>query len=331
MNFKNKGLQNLLNRTTLSISFKKLLNKIENQYPSIKEITDFEPILQGYEDANILLFTNKGKYVLKIFLKERSLANIKDYAKVIRSLMKIKVPTIPIIKGSLGYLSFSQTRKVKTYYIITKFIEGYNFQESPPNLHDMVVVARHIAKLNTFTFKIQECYDSWGNKNFLKEFTDNKDKINSNQLKLIQPIFKAFKQIDFDKLSESVIHGDMQKKHVIKSEAGNYHLIDFGCMSYAPKVIEISTFLAWFCLDKKTWKQKSAIIKKVINEYAKIHSLSDYELASIVVLTKASWSTYYLKTSILMKEGDNSSETKEWHKSSKTMLNLSKDWKQTFD
>lgn len=85
-----------------------------------------------------------------------------------------------------------------------------------------------------------------------------------------------------------MIHGDMQRKHVIKGVDGKYCILDFGCMAFDPKV-------------------------SVLGVYNETHHLTEAELNSLLILMKASYAAYYFKTSILIDEGDKSLETLEWH------------------
>jgi len=73
-------------------------------------------------------------------------------------------------------------------------------------------------------------------------------------------------------------------------------------------------FLAWFCLTPNNYQNYQQIFNTVLEEYSKFHHLSDYEINTIPSLIKASYAAYFLKTSILTNQGDNSSETKEWLK-----------------
>lgn len=151
-------------------------------------------------------------------------------------------------------------------------------------------------------------------------------KLTPEQDLLINGIDEECKSIDISKFSKSVIHGDMQRKHVIKNENGEYCILDFGCMAYDPKVIELSTYLAWFCLQEDTWKDKDLIYKTVLTIYNNTHYLSDKEIDSIPTLIRTSYAAYYLTTSVMINEGDMSEETIEWNKKAKKMLELTKNW-----
>lgn len=317
----------LLKRTNLNIPFEDLTKDIQSKFVSLGKIDNFSPINEGYEDANFILNTSTGKFVLKIFLVERKLENINSYVKILRECKYINVPTTEILTDFNESLSFIESGEVKTYYIITKFFEGSSFQDITPALEDIKIVTSYISKLNTLNFEVRSTYDSWGIKNFVKEYEIKKDKLTSEQNLLIKNNYEDFLKIDMQNFSKSVIHGDMQRKHVIKNATGKYCILDFGCMAYDAKVIELGTYLAWFCLQEDIWKDRDLIYKEVLDIYNSTHHLSVDEINILPTLIKASYSAYYMTTSVMINEGDRSEETLDWHNRSKKMLELSKDWK----
>lgn len=98
-------------------------------------------------------------------------------------------------------------------------------------------------------------------------------------------------------------------------------------MAHDYKVIELSIYLAWFCLQEDTWKDKDIIYKEVLVIYNSTHNLTEEEISSLPLLIRPSYSAYYMTTSVMINEGDTSKETLDWHNRSKRMLELSKDWK----
>lgn len=309
-------LHNLLDRTNLSIPFSEVIFYIEQTFPSLGKIQEYTPINEGYEDANILLTTDKGKYVLKLFLKERSQKNIQDYINVLSGLNSKSIPTIQLVKSTHGYLEQINN----TFFMITEFFEGSNFTETTPTLEDIRIITSYLAQINTLQLHVEECYDSWGNKNLLKEYQENEDKLSTDQKDFIKPVIENYKTIDFSNLTTSFIHGDMQRKHVLKNNRGEYCILDFGCMSYGSKVIDLSTFIAWFCLQPDTIDRKEEIEKLVITEYSKTHNLSSYELEILPTLVAGAYTAYFMKTAVLITEGDASEETLTWNNLAKEML-----------
>ena len=323
---KSTPLYLLLQRTPLNSSFPEFIKTVEKQFPSIGKIQTATPIMEGYEDANIILETSTGKFVIKIFLTERTQSAINSYVKIFSECPKVNVPTLEMLtdydKGLGKFISQDAT----TQYIITKFFDGTNFQYVTPTLEEIELFTTYLAQLNTLSLAVGETYDSWGNKNFAKEFEEKKEDLTTEQFEILEPIYQQFLQIPLSTFSTAFIHGDLQRKHILKNMKGKYCLIDFGCMANSPKVIELSTYLAWFALQEDTWEKREQIYSSVIKTYTKTHTLTNAELKSLPILTRAAYASYYLSTSCLIAKGDKNEETIEWHKTSKKMLQLTADW-----
>lgn len=314
------NLQDLLKRTNLDISFDQYLSLIQQNYPLIGAIKECTPIFEGYEDANFVLNTNKGKFALKIFAEFRTEKNIDDYANVIHSATDIEVRTLEIVPSIRGDLFIYKN----VYCMITRYFEGTNFQNTTPTDTEILTIAESISKLNTLNFQIDESYDSWGNKNLANEYSNTSIQ-NESVKKEILPLIEYLNKQDFTTFSKGIIHGDMQRKHVLKNE-NQLCIIDYGCMSYDLKVYDLSTFLAWFCLAEDTWQERENIFNHVLIAYSKFNSLTEEEIKSLKPLIAASYAAYYLKTTELIEQGDNSQETLDWNTSSKDMFEKSMNW-----
>lgn len=312
----------LIKRTNLNVPLNEFLKDLESKFVSIGKIDNYSPINEGYEDANIILNTSKGKFVLKVFLNERNLENINSYVRILRECQNIEIPTTEIITDFNGGLGVFEKNNIKTYYIITKFFDGINFENTTPSLEDIKNITEYISKLNTFDFKVGQGYDSWGIKAFPEEYKRKRKKLTPEQDLLIKNIYSDYLELDMSKFSKAVIHGDMQRKHVIKNSKSEYCILDFGCMAYDYKVIELATYFAWFCLQEDTFKDKDLIHKEVLKIYNLTHKLTDMEIKSLPLLIKTSYAAYYMTTSVMINKGDSSRETLDWHNKAKNMLTL---------
>jgi Ser/Thr protein kinase RdoA (MazF antagonist) len=314
-------VKDLLNRTTLRIPLERYLSVLQQEFHQIRLIQEYQPILEGYEDVNIILNTDSGKYALKIFAKFRSEKNILNYIKIIHEASKIGVQTLELVQSQTGKDYFFYEN---TYSILTKYFEGENFVETPPTLEEILLVTTNIARLNTLDFDVDATYDSWGSNNLLNEYSNTIVK-NEEVKKEILPIINFLEEFDTYKFSRGVIHGDMQRKHVLKNST-KLCIIDYGCMRNDLKVYDLSIFLAWFCLGEENWEEKDKILESVIKEYIKINALSNREIESLIPLITASYAAYYLKTQELIEQGDRSKETLDWNSSARNLYRRSLNW-----
>ncbi len=314
------NISDVLSRTNLSITLNQFLDTLPEIYPTIGDLQEYQVVFEGYENANIILTTTNGKYVLKIFAYDIPRNFIDDYVKVVKQASNIGVNTLEIVPGQQGYISSYQ----KTYFIITNFFERTNFQNSTPTMDDILFVTESISKLNTLNLEIKGIYDHWGNNNLLKEYSKTKVK-DGDILSSISPLIDFLQKKDLSDFSKALIHGDMQRKHVLKNKS-KYCILDFGCMRYDLKVYEISTLLAWFCLSDDTWYKKDKIFEKVISKYMETHRLSEEEIKMIKPLIAASYASYLLQSTYLIENGDNSTETLGWNTRAREMYMKCMDW-----
>ena len=320
-NIEYMDIKELLKRTTLRIPLERYLSVLQQEFPQIRLIQECQPILEGYEDVNIILNTDSGRYVLKIFAKFRSEKNILNYIKIIHEALKIGVQTLELVQSQTGKDYFFYEN---TYSIVTKYFEGENFVETPPTFDEILQVTKNLAKLNTLDFDVDATYDSWGSNNLLNEYFNTKVK-NEEVKKEILPIINFLEEFDTYKFSRGVIHGDMQRKHVLKNST-KLCIIDYGCMRNDLKVYDLSIFLAWFCLGEENWEEREKIFNSVIDEYIKINPLANSEIESLNPLITASYAAYYLKTQELLEQGDKSKDTLDWNNSAKDLYRKSLIW-----
>jgi len=318
------GLPELLERTDI-IQFDDFLVSVKEKY-QFTVIKDYDPILEGYENANMKLFTDKGLFVMKIFSKDVARLGAEEYIKVTEESIKKGIPFPPLLQGKDCYLQEYQDESKVIFYFLMRFFEGENFEQQEVKIMDIEKVTSYLAQFNTLTLPVEEIYDSWGNKNLIEEYAKNKGKISKDIDKFLVPVVDELSGIDFSKFSNSLIHGDMQRKHVLKNKQGEYCILDLGCMRNDAKVYDLSVHFAWFCLAEDTWDKKEEIVSLVLDAYTKLNKLTPAELRSIPLLTKAAYAAYLLRTSLLIQAGDRSDETHEWHNRSKKMLELMNSW-----
>lgn len=325
MNDSTTQMNHLLQRTALVSPFPLFLKDLQHIYPTLGDITDVLPIMEGYESANILLQCGSRRYVLKIFEKTREKENIDAMVKILIEAPGVGVPTFELVEGVQGKLSRYQDEGKDIYYYLTKFFEGENYDQRSPSESEIEDITRLLSELHTLSFPVVEAYNSWGNKNLVKEFEKRKATISSEIKSLIVPVVEECRKVDMAEFSKSVIHGDMQRKHVFRNSSGEYCIFDFGCMSYDAKVIDVSTYLAWFCFGIDTWKDHHRIMHDVIATYTQTHPFSEKELQALPVLTRASYASYLLITSDKIAAGDTSEETTMWNHQAKELLIRSTD------
>ena len=245
----------------------------------------------------------KGTFVVKVFSSEKSPQIIKDNVKGLVKLYRGNVPVTRVLKAKKGYYYKTQN----TYTVVMDFVEGQNFLKLRPTKKDIFSLTQSLARIHNFKFKVNRNYDSWGPVNFLKEYSYKKKYLNKEDTLLINSIKSEYQKIDFSKLRKSVIHGDMQREHVLKNKKGELCILDLGCMNYDPAVVDLAIFIAQF--------DEYADVNLIIKEYQKYHKLNKEELKALPVFIKTTYASYFMTANYRLKAlNDNSAQTLKWLK-----------------
>jgi Ser/Thr protein kinase RdoA (MazF antagonist) len=293
-------------RVQLKTSLDNIVQKIVQIY-RLGKIVNCERFEKGYEELNLKITTNKGIFVAKIFSRTRSKEKISDY---ITGLIEFSKANIPVPKLISAGESFIQNIH-ESYVCVMDYFEGTSFTQKNPNINDIKEIVQILAKIHKLNFKIKPNYDPWGTANLPAEFKIKSKYLNQKDLKLVQPIVDRFLLIDFSKLKKSIIHGDLQKQHVLKNQKGDYCILDLGCMDYNATIIDLAVFAAQFGLNTAD----------VLKTYLKFNNLSAQEISFLPLLIEATFAVYLIQSNYLISTNkDRSSQTQKWLKQDRLAL-----------
>ncbi len=318
----------LLLRTNLTLSFDQLLKRVQENYPSLGRVLSYQPMHEGYDNANFKLKTSTGVYLLKVFSKNYTVRNVEDNIMVHNTLLREGVPVPEVISGETGQLLLAEDLgKSKVFLIVTGFFEGESLDRNGVDLRDIQIVSNYLRTVNSLKLEVSENYDGWGARNLPAEFEKKKQYLDFPTLKLVEPVVSSFKNIDFGPLPKRLIHGDLQRKHVLRNAKHEYLLIDFGCINFDARVLDAAIFLATFCFDEKNWDKRTGILEIFQLQYAEPLHLSAAEINAIPDLVRASYATYLLNCLYLeFVHNDTSEQTRRWRDLSIRMLQLTTNW-----
>lgn len=236
-------------------------------------------VLMGYEDFNFNLETSKGKYFVKVFAKFRDMGDCKRYVDVIRSAIDAGVSTPGLLECGQGFLYVSEINGVELRLCVMEFIEGKTLFELGESLTDDEIrfIAKQASIINLIDIKPKLVNDEWAITNFLKEFKRKKDSLDKEDLALIEPFVKKFKDLEIEKLPHCFVHGDIISTNVMKDSDGKLWIIDFAVSNYYPRIQELA-LLACNILFSGDAKEN---LKIALDEYQKKVKLTQKELDSL--------------------------------------------------
>jgi Ser/Thr protein kinase RdoA (MazF antagonist) len=314
-----KTYQELLSRVDIAQPLGEMLQEIARHY-ELGRIEQSRLITQGYDDLNVLLMCEQGPFVAKIFNKSKASATIEDYIRVQTALATRRLPVPRICSVSGAGLFRVAGRFQETFVCVCEFFEGENFVEVPPQRDDILAIARFLAELHQLPFAITPSYDSWGTFNLPGEFARKQALVSDETRTLVAPLADAIANIRLGEAHRRIIHGDLQRRHVLKDGDGRYCILDFGCMDFGYPVVDLGIYLALFCLEGSDLSQTHDLIVEVLKTYLSCAPLPSEHIAALGTLIRATWASYLLTSEFLMRGGDRSRQTRQWRHFALTSL-----------
>src|SRR6266516_3741018 len=293
------NIASLLSRVDLSTSIQILLRKVAFEY-GLSNILQFELIGDGYEELNIRAVSSKGTYIIKIFSRDKTYDTIRDYVNALVEFSKAGIPVPNLLEANGDYLWKTAGTNGTTYLCVMEFFNGKNFVGVKPSQEDLRELTKYLAKIHALRFQIKRNYESWGTNNLVKEFEYKKPYLAPEDLRLIQPIVDQFREIDFNSFRRGIIHGDLQKQHVLKNAQGALCILDLGCVDFNAVIIDLAIFIAHFCFDVESTHEVRDAYRLIVDEYIKYYELNQSELRSLPLLIKATYAMYLMTPRYLL-------------------------------
>lgn len=317
-------------RIGLKFELKELATKICEIYNFGKYI-DSKVIEVGYEDYNFCLNTNKGKFFVKVFNKERTTENIKNYLdrlEIINSVKSIDAPHIYKVEGSI--LSTIKVNDVVFNLCVFEWIEGQTFFDlnETPSKEDIINIANQMIELHKIKEKVSFIYDKWAIINYLSEYEYKREYIPAEYKLKFEKLYNEFKNINLAILPKAFVHGDIISSNIIKSDKGKLYIIDYSVSNYLPRIIDLVVSSYNLLLDSEDFQKTKNNIRLLIDEYENKNLLDAYEKECIPLLFEIANAINILQINYIIKDNNPSKEDKYWLDISYKGLEYSKEiWK----
>ena len=242
----------------------------------------------GYEDFNYVIETSKGKFFVKIFMKERSNSDCKRLVDVYIEAIRKGVSHPKLLESNQGFLYKNEIGGTKLRLCIMQFIEGKDFfnLNEKPTIDELKVLAKQAALINSMNIKPTHIYDSWAIVNFLQELEKKREYVSKDDMKLIEPLKKGFKEMNIESLPHCFVHGDIIATNVIRDNKDNLWIIDFSVGNYYPRINELAVLACDLCFDLKDKEKSESNFKTVLSEYQKTIKLTKEELKALPTYIK---------------------------------------------
>ncbi|KKS36961.1 MAG: scyllo-inosamine-4-phosphate amidinotransferase [Parcubacteria group bacterium GW2011_GWA2_42_14] len=154
--------QTPLDRLDYSGELGVVVNRLASAY-EIGSPTNFSVIGIGYEDCNVVIETPSGKYVAKIFSKDRNPEAITRYSTIMEKAVEAGVNHPLLIKTADGGVVYPDSEANGISMVLMKFVDGQTFLEldRAPDEGEQKAVVEQAVKVNGIDYHPPYLLDSW--------------------------------------------------------------------------------------------------------------------------------------------------------------------------
>jgi len=286
-----------------------ILSKVCEDY-GIGKYKVHNVVLVGYEDFNLILTTNKGKFFVKVFAAFRKPKDCQRYIEVVQRVLGAGVTHPQLYKSSQGVLYKANGLRL----CVSEFIDGKSFYELDvkPIRREAQVLIQQAARINNLKMRPSKVYDTWGIVNFLREYRDKKKYISEGDVELIEPLVKSFVALGIRSLPHRLVHGDIISTNVMRDKQGKLHVIDFSVANYYPRINELAVLLCDLLFDPQSPTRSRALYDFALAEYQKYIPFTSKEISALPLYIRMGHAMHIIGASAAIAKNGPSQENQYW-------------------
>lgn len=267
----------------------------------------------GYEDFNTKLETDKGKYIMKSFRNSRSDKEAIDCIERTNIAGQNNVQTPKIYKNLKNeILTIIKIKESRFRVSVIEYINGKNFfdlKEKPNNL-ELDQIVDIASNLSNIDYKPTFTYDTWAITSFCNEYEKKRELFNEQIKAIIDPIYKEFKNFDYDLLPKAFVHGDIMSTNLLKDINNKIWLIDFSVSNYTARINEIIVICDDLALIMGNKEESIKRIKYVFEKWCMKVNATEFEKDSFDLLFRVANAINIMNSTYEQLNGNDSEETK---------------------
>lgn len=233
----------------------------------------YEGIKDGILNTNYLIFTAKGKFVLRVLEGHRSYEAEKEELDFLLELNDIIPCSLPCSTKD-GKVLIEYNGKMMTLFY---FIEGEKLTEI--NEHFLSQIGILLGKMHLFSKnKILNRKTRIDEKYYFSKIDMTKVPIAEDEKKNLLSLYKKVSMIDFSSLPCGVIHNDIFPDNILIKDGFISGIIDFNDSSYAPFIFDLGIVINyWIRIKNFSPETEKKYIKVFLTSYESIRKLSTIE------------------------------------------------------
>lgn len=233
----------------------------------------YEGIKDGILNTNYLIFTAKGKFVLRVLEGHRSYEAEKEELDFLLELNDIIPCSLPCSTKD-GKILIEYNGKMMTLFY---FIEGEKLTEI--NEHFLSQIGIILGKMHLFSKnKILNRKTRIDEKYYFSKIDMTKVPIAEDEKKNLLSLYKKVSMIDFSSLPCGIIHNDIFPDNILIKDGFISGIIDFNDSSYAPFIFDLGIVINyWIRIKNFSPETEKKYIEVFLTSYESIRKLSTIE------------------------------------------------------
>ena len=233
----------------------------------------YEGIKDGILNTNYLIFTSKGKFVLRVLEGHRSYEAEKEELDFLLELNTIIPCSVPCSTVDGEVLIKYNGRMMSLFY----FIEGEKLTEINENF--LTQIGRLLGKMHLFSKnKVLNRKTRIDEKYYFSKINMEQVPITEEERKNLLSLYEKISMIDFSSLPCGVIHNDIFPDNIFVKDGVVSGIIDFNDSTFAPFIFDLGIVINyWIRINNFPPEIEKRYVEIFLNSYESVRKLTPEE------------------------------------------------------
>lgn len=233
----------------------------------------YEGIKDGILNTNYLVFTSKGKFVLRVLEGHRSYEAEKEELDFLLELNTIIPCSVPCSTVDGEVLIKYNGRMMSLFY----FIEGEKLTEINENF--LTQIGRLLGKMHLFSKnKVLNRKTRIDEKYYFSKINMEQIPITEEERKNLLSLYEKISMIDFSSLPCGVIHNDIFPDNIFVKDGVVSGIIDFNDSTFAPFIFDLGIVINyWIRINNFSPEIEKRYVEIFLNSYESVRKLTPEE------------------------------------------------------
>lgn len=233
----------------------------------------YKGIKDGILNTNYLVFTSKGKFVLRVLEGHRSYEAEKEELDFLLELNTIIPCSVPCSTVDGEVLIKYNGRMMSLFY----FIEGEKLTEINENF--LTQIGRLLGKMHLFSKnKVLNRKTRIDEKYYFSKINMEQVPITEEERKNLLSLYEKISMIDFSSLPCGVIHNDIFPDNIFVKDGVVSGIIDFNDSTFAPFIFDLGIVINyWIRINNFPPEIEKRYVEIFLNSYESVRKLTPEE------------------------------------------------------